>query len=171
MLDWLIVFFATDLPYVLIVALLFFVLTSAYSNRIKVNLFVCAILSGIIAKLGVTELIRLVYERPRPFTVLPINELLTSSAWSFPSGHAAFFFALATVVYLYNKKWGVGFFISAILVSLARITSGVHYPSDILGGALVGIGVAFLVIYFIRKRTEPSTTSLGSTSNCTTPLT
>jgi len=58
---------------------------------------------------------------------------------------------MATVVYLYNKKWGIGFFIATILITLGRVMAGVHYPSDILGGALVGVAVAYTVLYLTRK--------------------
>ncbi len=71
--------------------------------------------------------------------------------WSFPSGHAAFFFALSTAVYFYNKKWGVFFFIASSLLSIGRIMGGVHYPSDILGGAIIGVLCAYLVRRYILK--------------------
>ena len=70
---------------------------------------------------------------------------------SFPSGHAAFFFALAMAVYFYNKKWGTWFFATAILITVARVIAGVHYPPDILGGAVIGIMVAYIVFYFAER--------------------
>ena len=118
-----------------------------------------AVVSTLIARYAVTELVRLAYHRPRPFSALSVQQLLTNDAWSFPSGHAAFFFALATVAYLYNKKWGIAFLIAAILIGLARIAAGIHYPSDILGGALIGIGVAYATFYIAHKITRPETLS------------
>lgn len=98
------------------------------------------------------ELIRAVYGRVRPFEALGLKTLFTETSASFPSGHATFFFALATAVYLYNRRWGWWFFAAALLISLARVAAGVHYPSDIFGGALVGIVVATLVYRLTRER-------------------
>lgn len=108
-------------------------------------------ISAVIARLGVTELIRFLYHRPRPFSALPAHQLLTDNAWSFPSGHATFFFAMATAIYLYNKKWGVFFFTAAILMTISRVIAGIHYPSDIVGGALIGITVACVVFHIARR--------------------
>ncbi|MBU6414904.1 phosphatase PAP2 family protein, partial [Patescibacteria group bacterium] len=53
---------------------------------------------------------------------------------------------------LYNKKWGIWFFAAAILMDVSRIVAGVHFPSDILGGAMLGIAVGYLVIPSAQKR-------------------
>ena len=152
--DGFVVFCASYLAYVLIALLLALVFFSAYSRYRKLEILVAAATASIIARLGITELIRVFYHRLRPFLVLPTHQLITDSAWSFPSGHATFFFALATALYLYNKKWGTGFFVGAILITLARVIAGVHYPSDILGGALIGILVGYGTVYFLRKITQ-----------------
>jgi undecaprenyl-diphosphatase len=73
---------------------------------------------------------------------------------SFPSGHAAIFFAIATAVYLYNKKLGIWFFVVAILMGMARIFVGVHWPSDILGGAVIGIISGIIVGKIFKKKTS-----------------
>lgn len=68
-------------------------------------------ISAAIARFGLVEIIRLFYHRPRPFLALPqIHALFMDTEWSFPSGHASFFFAMAMANYLYNKKWGVVFY-------------------------------------------------------------
>ena len=66
---------------------------------------------------------------------------------SFPSGHALFFFAIGYMIYLYDKKWGYFFLFLAILMGVARVMVGMHYPLDILGGAIIGMLVAF---YFYK---------------------
>lgn len=152
LLDTVIVFFASYLAYILIIIFAVLLFVSQYPKREKWEIVFVTAISGVIARFGVTELIRFFYHRPRPFTALPgVHQLLTDSAWSFPSGHAAFFFAMSTAVYLYNKKWGTGFFIATILITVSRVIAGVHYPLDILGGALVGIGVACATFYVARK--------------------
>lgn len=110
-------------------------------------------ISAVIARFGVTELIRLFYDQPRPFEIVEgARQLIEhSGGGSFPSGHAAFAFALAAATSFYDQRLGIFFWVSAILIGLSRIAAGVHWPSDILGGAIVGIGTARL-LYFIFKR-------------------
>lgn len=151
-LDSVIVFCATYLAYLVVIALLALVFLSRYSKREKWMLLIVAGTASVIARFGITELIRAFSHRPRPFATLPdVHYLLTDSAWSFPSGHAAFFFALSTVLYLYDKKWGTGFFIATIVITVSRVIAGVHYPSDIIGGAIIGIGTAYGIVFLAQK--------------------
>ncbi|TAL48948.1 phosphatase PAP2 family protein [Patescibacteria group bacterium] len=156
--DTLIIFLAAYSQYFIVTAFLLLLYFSVYSKREKLRIFWITTISIIIARLGITEIIRFFYHRPRPFLTLQVNKLLSDSQWfysdtewSFPSGHSAFFFAMATAIYLYNKKWGTWFFIAAILMNISRVVAGVHYPSDILGGAIVGVAVGYLVVYFAEK--------------------
>jgi undecaprenyl-diphosphatase len=148
--DGIIVFLAEYLAYVLIVVFVAFLFFSDSPRRKKLELFFVALLSSVVARFGVTESIRFFYHHPRPFTVLPVHQLLSENSWSFPSGHATFFFALATVLFLYDKKWGIGFFIAAILMTVSRVIAGIHYPSDIVGGAVIGISVGYATVYVAR---------------------
>lgn len=150
--DGIVVFLASYLPPILIVFFIAFLLFSQHSKREKLQIFLITTISVVIARFGVTELIRFFYHRTRPFVDLPVNQLLTNNDWSFPSGHATFFFAMATAVYLYHKKWGIVFIGATILMTLSRVIAGVHYPSDIVGGALVGIIVAHIIVYLARKK-------------------
>lgn len=65
---------------------------------------------------------------------------------SFPSGHAANNFVLATVLSLFFRRWGWLYFIPAILVSYSRLYVGSHYPSDVVVGALLAVGLSMLVV-------------------------
>lgn len=109
--------------------------------------------AALIARFIVTEFIRLLYDRLRPFEVLDEVRQLVAHAGSasFPSGHAAFSFALAAAVSYYYPKTSILFFAGAIAVGLGRVAAGIHWPSDILGGALVGIGTAWLLRKFFKK--------------------
>jgi undecaprenyl-diphosphatase len=74
-----------------------------------------------------------------PFEVLP--SML--SVWSsYPSDHAAAFFGFATVIYLLNRRLGWIAFAAASLMNIARVYNGYHSPTDILGGAALGILIA-----------------------------
>lgn len=72
---------------------------------------------------------------------------------SFPSDHAALFFALATTLFFVSHRLGVFAYVYVFLViCVTRIYLGYHYPSDVLAGALLGISAAFLCkIPAIRK--------------------
>ncbi|MDP2665765.1 MAG: phosphatase PAP2 family protein [bacterium] len=158
LLDGVVVFLASYLPYLVVLVLLALVFFSQYQKREKWELLLVVGISALIARFGVTELIRLFIHRPRPFSALDnVHQLLTNGEWSFPSGHATFFFALSTAVYLYNKKWGIWFFIASILITVSRVITGIHYPSDIIGGAFIGISVAYATFYFIRRITAKQT--------------
>lgn len=65
---------------------------------------------------------------------------------SFPSGHAANNFVLATVLSLFFRRWGWLYFIPAILVSYSRLYVGSHYPSDVVVGALLAVGLSMLAV-------------------------
>jgi undecaprenyl-diphosphatase len=153
-------FLATYFGYILIFILILYLLKS-YKRYWK--LIIEIILAGVLSRLVLTEIIRFFYKRPRPFVENNVNLLLNHSpSTSFPSGHAAFYFAIATVVFLYYKKvhprpkfwWGAGllFFFASFLISLSRVFVGIHWPSDILGGAVVGIISGIIVLKLFSKK-------------------
>lgn len=108
-----------------------------------------ALLSAVICWV-VTMMIKSLFPTPRPFLVNG-DITLTISTYhgdgSFPSAHSAVAFALATTVYLHDKKVGFFFLAMAFMVGLGRILSNVHYPVDVFGGAILGVMVA----YFLDK--------------------
>lgn len=85
-------------------------------------------------------------ERPRPYLVLADSRSVVAPLpdYSFPSGHTAASFALATVLAAYWPAWMTVAFGAAILVGLSRTYLGHHYPSDVLAGALIGMLFAYL---------------------------
>jgi len=96
---------------------------------------------GVCAALFINWLVPLFYLRPRPFLDHAVIQLLPidPASKSFPSDHAAISFAIAAAVFQYNKFWGIIFFIFASFVSIGRIYGGIHYPADMLIGAVIGI--------------------------------
>ena len=92
------------------------------------------------------KLCNAIYFRPRPFYARSINLLFyhpTDS--SFPSNAATVGFAIAVSVWLRNRRAGLGFIFAALLFAFARIFCGIHYPGDVLAGALLGGGVSYLL--------------------------
>lgn len=149
--DAFIVFLAEYLQYLVVAVLFLLLYVSFYTSREKWRIFQVVIVSIFVSRVGITELVRVFYHRLRPYLEIPAHNLLTESAFSFPSGHAAFFFALAAAVYGFNKKWGIGFFASAAVISISRIAAGVHYPSDIVGGMIIGILAAYITSKIYKK--------------------
>lgn len=90
--------------------------------------------------------------RPRPFLELSdVNVLLYQpSDPSFPSNAAAFAFSLAAGIWLANHKAGYAIAVGAVLFTLSRVIAGMHYPLDMVGGALLGILTAWLFAKLVQ---------------------
>ncbi len=149
-LDDLGIFLAEYLPYLLVAAFLLLVWYESGSRK-KLYLFAEGAIAVMLARGLLTEIIRLFYHHERPFSFYNFAPLIAESGWSFPSGHMAWFFALALVAWYANRKWGWWFFGLSALMGIARIYVGVHWPFDILGGALVGLASAWFVHWLLRK--------------------
>ena len=144
--DFLIVFFGEYFIYIVLLVFIFFIYQSWRKGNITDSYpYAVSIFSAIIARFGVASLIRFFYHRPRPFLALSLPHLISDSAYSFPSGHTIFLFALGASTHFFNKKLAYFLYISGLVVGLARVSGGVHYPSDILGGAVIGTALGFIV--------------------------
>jgi undecaprenyl-diphosphatase len=75
---------------------------------------------------------------------------------SFPSGHTATSFAAATVLAWYAPRWRWWFYALACLIAFSRLYLGVHYPTDVLAGALLGTATALLLRAAIRRGSRPA---------------
>ena len=112
-----------------------------------------AMLIGLIIGNG---LLKNIIARPRPFdirdTILPRNRLLVAppTDYSFPSGHTLASFEAATALYKDHTVYGFLAFVLAILIAFSRIYLQVHYPSDVLGGAILGFLFGLLGSTIVR---------------------
>ena len=88
---------------------------------------------------------------PRPFLVDPsIHALIQETDFSFPSGHATTFMALAVILFSINHKAGKLAFIAALIIGIARIFAGVHTPLDILAGYVLGGTFALIASHIFK---------------------
>lgn len=169
--DKIIIFLADYLPYILIV------LTIVYAFRADFGRFSLKNPFGIFKKrmgflldtLGlatiswlVTDILKGIINYPRPFIVFKetITPLFTHGGMdSFPSGHAAFFSALALSFFIADRRLGYIATACALLIGVTRVISGIHFPIDILFGYLIGLLVVMLyyLITDIKKRSLKET--------------
>lgn len=101
-----------------------------------------------------TTALKLVFRRDRPFVTYPyLDKQADAGSYSFPSGHTSSAFAFATSISLAFPKWYViaPSYVYACAAGYSRMHLGVHFPSDVLAGAIVGAGSAVLSNYLQRK--------------------
>ncbi|EKQ52288.1 MULTISPECIES: phosphatase PAP2 family protein [unclassified Clostridium] len=113
----------------------------------------------IIASLIVTSIIgegilKNLIQRPRPFIDIPTAHLLISkpTSYSFPSGHTASSFTAVGIIFSTLRKFRIHAIILASLIAFSRMYLFVHYPSDILGGILLGIICSKIVLKVYKNR-------------------
>lgn len=98
--------------------------------------------------------LKLLFLNPRPFLALveitPLFSLGGND--SFPSGHATVFAALTVITFSYNKPFGFYCLVLTILMGVARVAAGVHYPFDIIAGFVFGVIVALILRNILLKR-------------------
>ena len=108
---------------------------------------------------GLIRVLQSIFHRPRPLINVPLqvpslfqhewNEVRTNSLshlGSFPSDHAALFFLISTVAFTIDKRLGIISFLLSLYYGVLRVAIGYHWPSDILGGAILGCLVALTIL-------------------------
>jgi len=106
--------------------------------RLAVTIMAAELVSGLLKLALSRDRPPLAEPEPAPLVPLPATH-------SFPSGHATVAFACATVLALAVPRLRWPLFALAALIGFSRVYVGVHYPSDVLGGALLGVGLGLLV--------------------------
>lgn len=162
--DWFIIAIAEYIPNLMIAGVVYAIYKAWRSKRIiEAKGYALALMSGLLGR-AITGIIRLFYHHLRPFVALHLTPLFPENSYSFPSGHAIFFFALAAGVYQVNKKFGRVLYVLAFFMGLARIAAGVHYPSDIVTGGILGVLIAKMCFWCIKKSIKNKSQCVGECS-------
>ncbi|MBN1197792.1 MAG: phosphatase PAP2 family protein [Bacteroidales bacterium] len=155
-LDGMLRFFSSATTFISIGMILVIGLLSRFSRagvkkmfQVSIALFIAAL---------ITFSVKSLVNRVRPFREYhTIQKLSQGGGASFPSGHTLEAFAVATSVALLfrKKRIQIPVFCWAILVAYSRMALGVHYPSDVLGGLVIGIILAIGIDYGFRRWVNP----------------
>lgn len=139
----LVVLMASFLIWVLFAGLFFL---WAIDGRVKKEQALHALFSSVLAWV-LAQMIKEFFPSLRPFELNggPPLTLTVPFDAAFPSGHSATAFGMAASIWLHDKKLGILFVLGAVLVGAGRVLGNVHFVIDIIGGAVVGISVAYLV--------------------------
>ena len=114
----------------------------------------CCAITMLLTYLTVNLALKPIFARTRPYVLLEGLEILVKRPGdhSFPSGHSAHALAVSwALLRTSGKKFGVPVLILGLLVALSRLYVGVHFPTDVLAGCLMGMAMAEAAIFFCRR--------------------
>ena len=139
------------------VAVFVFILLSWILTKKRRVLRRLALLYGI--QSGILYGLKFLIQRQRPLYFLEMASKLSKGPGeildpSFPSGHAVYAFMMATVLAKWVPRYRVIFYIAAGFIGWTRIYLGVHFPTDVVVGGLLGYGITRLFIHWIDLRLE-----------------
>jgi len=162
-LDWLLIFTANGFGYMMVFLAFIYLIFHTdgvfnyrtpflqFKNKFKE---VALIFSASISAWIIATIIKLFILSPRPFILFEnIKPLFLHGGMdSFPSGHAMFFGALAVSLYFVHKRMEYLYIVVALLIGLARVASGVHFPIDILVGYILGAIIAIIFNLIFKRK-------------------
>jgi undecaprenyl-diphosphatase len=135
---------------------LFIILSWAITRQRKVLRYLVLLYA---IQSAVIYCLKFVIQRQRPFLFLEMASKLSKGPGeildpSFPSAHTAFSFMMATLLAAWFPRYRIIFFIIAVFISWTRIYLGVHYPTDVIVGAVLGYGITRVYIFFCLSRRD-----------------
>lgn len=101
------------------------------------------------------------FARTRPYNVVEVDLLVEKlKDFSFPSGHTLVSFEAATALFFYHRKGGIAALALATVIAYSRLYLFVHYPTDVVAGALLGIAIALAACYLINRLWDRKSVSI-----------
>jgi undecaprenyl-diphosphatase len=141
-------FLSEQAEYLFYLGIIVYWFTRIHKNR---QMVITTLLSACVG-FGVGSILSHFFYRDRPFVHYTVNQLIEHSPnASFPSDHSIGAFVIATGIWLFRKKDGVIWLVLAGLISFSRIWNGVHYPSDVITGAFIGVISAFMINQMVHR--------------------
>lgn len=130
------------------------VLLGLKNRRFGLRGFAVIVLALVGSFLLADEFLKHIFERPRPFLVIDqVNLLITAPQdYSFPSGHASTAFAAAMAIALLDRRLTSAVVLLAAMEAYSRVYLGVHYPFDVIVGAVVGLFTGWAVVRLAGSR-------------------
>ncbi|WP_309568890.1 phosphatase PAP2 family protein [Clostridium estertheticum] len=132
------------------------------SNKKHRKIGLMALAALILSAILGDEILKNIFKRLRPADTMPTMNLLIERplSYSFPSGHSMSSFAVAGVLVKYFKKYVIEIISLASLIAFSRVYLYVHYPTDVLVGAILGLVCSALVIYIFDNIKNNSKASI-----------
>ncbi len=117
-------------------------------KRLIILTLLSFILSYVLAKVSAL----FIYD-PRPFVTQHLQPLFPHAPDNgFPSDHTLLSTAIASVVFAFNKRWGVFLFVLALAIGLARVLAHVHQPLDIIGSVVIAVSMTWIASLVLEKK-------------------
>ncbi|MED5016862.1 undecaprenyl-diphosphatase [Paenibacillus chibensis] len=152
-------FLSEDAEYLFYLAVIVYWFTRKRENRKMVAL---ALASACLA-FGIGTILSHLFYRDRPFVTHQVHQMIEHAAnASFPSDHSIGSFVIAFSIFLFRKKDGIVWMLLAALIAFSRIWNGVHYPGDVLSGAILGILASVMVYQLFTKVAWPRSCLSGA---------
>lgn len=132
-----------ELFFALGVAMLFF-------RKREIKMLGVLLIAGLTITYYMVSGLKILIARPRPFAALSdVIMLAQEKSFSFPSNHAATAFMAATLLSKHFKHYAV-FYLLAAIIAFSRIYLGVHYPTDVIAGAVLGVFTGFVLSHIAK---------------------
>ncbi|MCJ8013415.1 undecaprenyl-diphosphatase [Paenibacillus sp. KQZ6P-2] len=145
-------FLSENAEYLFYLAIIVYWFTRKRENR---KMVAQALVSACLA-FGIGMILSHLFYRDRPFVAHHVHQMIEHAAnASFPSDHSIGSFVIASSIFLYRKRDGIVWLVLAALISFSRIWNGVHYPIDVLSGAIIGILSSVVVHQLFTKMDWP----------------
>lgn len=143
---WSALFISNILIYVLVI------FTIIISYLVRRDIFNIVLMLGVSVFAFLSSyLIKIISKIPRPFIELKLTPLFMESGFSFPSSHVTVISAISVIAWNIDYRLGIIFFAFTLLVAISRMIIGVHYPIDVLGGLIIGVGIGLFCLKIFKK--------------------